>query len=67
MARSITLGTHTGAFMGHPPTGRRFHAGGIDVFRIAEGKLVERWGQFDTLGMLQQLGLYRPVPPGARA
>ncbi len=63
-ARTTTEGTHTGPFMGHPPTGRRFRAGGIDIFRVEEGRLQEHWGQFDTLAMLQQLGLYRPVPPG---
>jgi steroid delta-isomerase-like uncharacterized protein len=65
VARTVTEGTHTGEFMGHPPTGRRFRAGGVDIFRVREGRLVEHWGVFDTLGMLLQLGLYRPVPPGA--
>jgi steroid delta-isomerase-like uncharacterized protein len=63
VARTVTEGTHTGEFMGHAPTGRCFRAGGLDVFRVTEGRLVEHWGLFDTLGMLLQLGLYRPVPP----
>jgi steroid delta-isomerase-like uncharacterized protein len=65
VARTVTEGTHTGEFMGHRPTGRRFRAGGLDMFRVREGRLVEHWGLFDTLGMLLQLGLYRPVPPEA--
>ena len=63
VARTVTEGTHTGEFMGHAPTGRRFRAGGVDVFRVREGRLVEHWGLFDTLGMLLQLGLFRPMTP----
>ncbi len=63
-ARTTTTGTHAGFFMGHPPTGRRFTAGGIDLFRVGEGRLREQWSQFDTMSMLHQLGLYRPVPAG---
>jgi predicted ester cyclase len=65
VARTVTEGTHTGEFMGHPATGRRFKAAGLDMFRVREGRLAEHWGLFDTLGMLLQLGLYRPVPPDA--
>jgi hypothetical protein len=32
---------------------------GINIFRIADGKIVERWGRLDDLGLLQQLGLTR--------
>ena len=34
---------------------------GIDILRIEEGKIVELWGQEDTLGMMQQLGAI-PAP-----
>jgi hypothetical protein len=33
---------------------------GMNLFRIASGKIVERWGVFDALGLMQQLG----VAPG---
>jgi len=29
----------------------------IDVLRIAGSKAVERWGIFDQLGLMQQLGV----------
>jgi hypothetical protein len=29
---------------------------GIDILRIVNGTVVERWGEFDNLGFLQQLG-----------
>jgi hypothetical protein len=37
---------------------------GIDILRIAGGKLVEHWGEMDMLSMLQQLGV---VPPPGQA
>ena len=52
--------THTGDFQGRAPTGKPVVQTGIDILRFAEGKVVERWGEFDTLGLLQQLGV---VPP----
>jgi len=30
---------------------------GVNIFRIADGKIIERWGLLDQLGLLQQLGL----------
>jgi steroid delta-isomerase-like uncharacterized protein len=59
--RSRTEGTHEGTFLGHPPSRRRFAATGIDVLRFADGRIVERWNEFDTFSMLQQLALV-PVP-----
>lgn len=49
-------GTHTGEFFGMPSSNKRFSVGGIDIFRIAEGQIVEHWGQTDIMGMMQQLG-----------
>jgi len=49
-------GTHLGEFMGVGPTGREIELPVIDVFRVAEGKLVEHWGAWDNLRFLQQIG-----------
>ena len=49
-------GTHQGEFMGVAPTGKQVTMPGIDIFRIADGKIVELWGQEDVLGMMQQIG-----------
>jgi len=54
-------GTNKGSFMGAPPTGKQVTATGMSVFRIANGKIVEHWGENDALGVMQQLGLV-PVP-----
>ena len=48
--------------MGIPPTGVQVRVTGISFFRIAGGKIVERWLNRDALGMMQQLG-FKLVPP----
>ncbi|TMC90469.1 MAG: ester cyclase [Chloroflexi bacterium] len=47
--------------MGVPATGKKVAISGMSVFRIANGKIVEHWGENDTLGTMQQLGLV-PMP-----
>ena len=54
-------GTHSGDFMGVAATGKSVTVTGMVVDRIVNGKLVESWGEFDQLGMLQQLGV-APMP-----
>jgi steroid delta-isomerase-like uncharacterized protein len=60
VTRWTMRGTHTGELMGIPPTGKQVTVGGMQVERIAEGKIVEHWRTSDDLGLLQQLG----VTPG---
>jgi predicted ester cyclase len=56
---------HTGELQGIPPTGKRVRMTGIWIDRITHGQIVERWSQFDQLGMLQQLGVIpTPEQPG---
>ena len=62
--RYVLRGTHQGEFMGIPPTGNRVEVPGIDELRISGGKIVERWGQVDELGLMQQLGVI-PAPEQA--
>ena len=59
-------GTHDGELMGMPPTGKSVEIAGITIDRIADGKIAESWTCFDTLGMMQQLGVVpEPQPAGA--
>jgi predicted ester cyclase len=53
----VASGTHSGSVMGEQPTGREVVLRGINIFRIADDKIAERWGCLDQLGLLQQLGL----------
>jgi predicted ester cyclase len=48
-------GTNLGPFFGNPPTGKTGTTTGINIFRIANGKIVEHWGNSDDLGMMRQL------------
>ncbi len=57
VVRTSTTGTHAAEFLGHPASQRTFTASGIDVFRVRDGMISAHWGEFDTFGMLQQLGL----------
>ncbi|HKG24313.1 MAG TPA: ester cyclase [Thermomicrobiales bacterium] len=54
--RFTARGTHKGPFMGVPPTGRRVRVVGIGIDRFRDGKMIERWVQYDSAGLLQQLG-----------
>ena len=49
-------GTHKGDFMGIAPTGKTFEARGMQIGRYENGKIVERWGSSDELGLVKQLG-----------
>lgn len=49
-------GTQQGPFMGFTPTGAGADTRRSDC-KFADGKLIERWGSLDQLGILQQLGL----------
>lgn len=51
-------GTHTGTWLGHPPTGRRFtNIAEVYFFRISGGRISHAWGLEDTHARLRQLGL----------
>ena len=59
--RYITImnlsGTHTGEYLGHAPTGKRFTVRNVQVVGFRDGKMSDRWGSTDELGILVQLGL----------
>ena len=58
VAIRLTLhGTHEGVTRtGIAPTGKRVTATGIEVYRLDNGKIVEKWMNFDFLGLMQQMG-----------
>ena len=64
VTRWTASGTHKGELMGIPPTGLKSTVAGITIDRIAGGKIVEEWTSWDTLGMLQQLGVIPPMGQG---
>ena len=48
-------GTHEGELMGMAPTGRRVSVTGIDIVRVAGGRIVEHRGLTDIVGLMRQL------------
>ena len=57
VARIRMTGTHTGDFYGIPPTGVQVNFTGIYIVKIANGKIVEHWGEEDAVSLLTQLGV----------
>jgi steroid delta-isomerase-like uncharacterized protein len=53
----VCSGTHTGDFLGIPATGKRLSVRGMEIWRVTDGQIVERWGVVDGAGVLEQLGL----------
>jgi steroid delta-isomerase-like uncharacterized protein len=50
-------GTQQGELFGVPGSGQNVNLPGINVWRVRQGRIVERWGRVDELGLLRQLGL----------
>ena len=49
------LGTHEGTFQGIAPTGRAIVLKGIAIYRVEDGRLMERWVVSDLHGALAQI------------
>ena len=65
VARVRATGTHQGEFMDMPATGKSIDVQLVDIIRFGDDGLAhEHWGVFDTMTMMQQLGV---VPEGAPA
>ena len=60
VGRWTSNGTHQGELMGIPATGLVVTGTGISILRIAENKVVEEWVEWDSMGMMQQLGIADP-------
>ena len=58
VVRWTDIGTHTGApLLGVPATGKQIILTGIDILRIRDGTIVERWGENDMRYLMETLGL----------
>jgi steroid delta-isomerase-like uncharacterized protein len=55
-ARWTSTMTHKGPFLGFAPTGKKVVITGTSIQRIANGKIVEGWDNWDQLGLLVQIG-----------
>ena len=64
VVRLRARGTHQGAYFGLPATGKPATWEGMQVFRLAAGRIVEVWGFWDRLAVMRQLGFVMPGAPG---
>jgi predicted ester cyclase len=58
--RYVVEATHEGNLLGIAPTGRRVRWDAVDVYRLADGKIVEEWAGDDLAAILHQVGAYTP-------
>ena len=63
--RMTMTATHKGEFMGIPPSNKTVTVWAISIDRVANGKFAESWERYDTLGLMQQLGVI-PAPAKGR-
>ena len=64
VSRVTMSGTHQGEFMGIPATGKSFTVGGASIWEVRGGQLISEWVSWDSMSMLQQLGVV-PAPAPA--
>jgi steroid delta-isomerase-like uncharacterized protein len=57
ITRWVATGTNDGELMGMPATGKTVRITGISIDRFEGDKIAESWANWDTLGMMQQLGV----------
>jgi steroid delta-isomerase-like uncharacterized protein len=57
MFRDTVKATHKADFQGIPATDKRLTWTEMHFFRIAQGKIIEHWANFNQLGILVQLGV----------
>jgi predicted ester cyclase len=62
--RWTSTGTHQGELFGIGPTGKQATVTGTSITRVSGGMIAEDWTNWDTLGLLQQLGAV-PAPATA--
>jgi steroid delta-isomerase-like uncharacterized protein len=63
VTRWTATGTHQGELFGIAPTGKQATVSGISIDRFSGGKVAESWTNWDTLGLLQQLGAVAAPTP----
>ena len=54
-ASFVYEGTQEGPYYGIEPTGKRIRFTSCDIFRVADGKILEHWGMGDIAGIVAQL------------
>ena len=56
IVRGVDKAIHSQEFQGIPPTGKKLEVSWLVIYRLEEGKIVEAWQEFDSMGWMEQLG-----------
>jgi len=64
--RMTGTATHTGEFLGLAPTGKKITLTGVMIWRIVDGKIVEKWAALDNMDFYKQLGLIEYTEKGKK-
>jgi len=65
VVRYTATGTHEGEFQGYAPAGKPVTWTGINIYRIACGRIAETWSEVDALGRIAQMTGEAGASPGA--
>jgi len=55
--RWSAVGTHRGEYLGAKPTNKQIRFKGIEIIRYRRNRIIERWGEWDGINLLSQLGV----------
>lgn len=58
----VAEGTHQGQWLGLKPCGKKLTFTGVDIDKIADGKIIEHGGAMNTFETLFEAGVVRPAP-----
>jgi predicted ester cyclase len=64
ITRWTSRGTHNGPLFGAAPSHRKVTVTGIEIDRFQGNKIAESWVNWDTAGMMQQIGVMPPLGTG---
>jgi steroid delta-isomerase-like uncharacterized protein len=62
VTQSVMQGTHTGIWLGIPPTDKQVGIRMMTIHRVISGRIAEDWMLVESLGFFQQLGLIPATP-----
>jgi predicted ester cyclase len=60
VVRVVVEGTHKGNLLGIPATGKHLRWDGVDLYRLADGKVTDDWAGDDWLAIMVQAGAFKP-------
>jgi steroid delta-isomerase-like uncharacterized protein len=67
VAMVTMTGTNSGPMGNMPATNKKINIKGIDIVALKDGKATQRWGYFDNMAMMMQMGMMpgggAPPPP----